>query len=136
MMGQCAESLKPKYSNILLISGASYTFTVSVFSPFLSFSVLDQFQINLAIILFYLLHFLVSSIFIGTRGDRDLLSFLFPILCLWINLSLVTLSSDFSLLEHLTGMYALLQRLGWDNQCHYYLVPVRYFCTVSTRSCR
>ena len=51
MMVCCAESSNPDYSKILSISSASDKFTIFIFSlffsPFLSFSILDRFQINL-----------------------------------------------------------------------------------------
>ena len=47
MMVCCDESLKSDYSKILPISSASDTFTIFLFSIFLSFSLLDIFQINL-----------------------------------------------------------------------------------------
>ena len=46
----CDESSNPDYSKILSIPSASDTFTIfllSIFTPFLSFSLLDWFQINL-----------------------------------------------------------------------------------------
>ena len=54
----------------------------------------------------------------------------------WFDLRSMTLSSDRSRLAHVTGVSALLQRFGWDDQSRYFLVPVRYRCTVSTRSRR
>ena len=106
MMVRCDESLNPEYSKMLSISSASDTFTIFLFSPFLSFSLLDRFQINLNYIIHLstalschinphrhtrrsCLHFFsVSgyifvgtqrdlSIFVGARGNRDWLSFLF-----------------------------------------------------------
>ena len=118
--------------------------------------------------LYYLLHSLISSMFVGTRGDCSCLSFsfmcqfsgvhkdivlaslfCFPIdirrhtsrFCLsffsdWVYLCSMAFSSDCSLLEHVTGVSALLQRFGWDDQSCYFLVLASYHCTVSTLSRR
>ena len=53
-----------------------------------------------------------------------------------VDLCSMKLLSDRSLLAHVTGVSALLQYFGWDDQSRYFLVPVSYRCTVSTRSCR
>ena len=47
MMVRCDESSKPNYSNIFSISSASETFNILPFSPFISFSLLGIFHINL-----------------------------------------------------------------------------------------
>ena len=118
--------------------------------------------------LYYLLHSIVSSMFVGTEVNRACFYFHFldqypgaheeivlaSILCFlinlcrhtrrsclplfsdWVNICSMTFSSDHYLLEHVTGVSALLQRFGWDDQSHYFLVPVSYCCTVSTKSCR
>ena len=117
--------------------------------------------------LYYLPHSIVSSIFVGTRGnyaclnffgyifvgtrgDRSWLYFLFLDwylrshgeivlafhFCFCIDIRSMTLSSDHSLLAQVTGVSALLPHFGWDDQSHYFLVPVRYRCTVSTWSRR
>ena len=115
----------------------------------------------------HLLHSLVSSMFVVTRGDRACLYFSFldrslgaheeivlvsllcfrinirrqtrrlclPLFSDWVDLYSMTLLSDCSLLSHVIGVSALLQHFGWDDQSRYFLVPVRYFCTISTQSC-
>ena len=65
----CDELTKLENSKIFSISSAFDTFTILLFSLFLSFSLLDQFQINLKYILYYILHSLFSLIFVGTQGD-------------------------------------------------------------------
>ena len=42
--------------------------------------------------------------------------------------------SDLSLLANVNSVSVLLQRFGWDYRSRYFLVPVSYRCTVSTRS--
>ena len=85
----------PEYSKILSISSSSDTFTIFLFSHFISFSLWDQFQINLTI---FILSTALSrkldprrhtrrsclpfslfsgSIFVGSRGYYVCLSFLF-----------------------------------------------------------
>ena len=90
------------------------------------------------------------SIFVATRGDHACLYFLFTdrswwehketvlafIFCFWVDLSSTTLLSDCFLLEHVTGVSALLRHFGKDDQSRYFLVPFRYCYTISTRSCR
>ena len=98
----------------------------------------------------YLLHYLVSSMFVDTGGDRACLYFYFLdrsswahedivldfIFLFWFDLRSMTFYSDCSLLEHATGVSSLLQLLWWDDQYRYFLVPFSYHCTVSTKSCR
>ena len=167
MMVCCAESSNPEYSKILSIANVSETFTILLFSSFLSFFLLDIFQINLnySFILsttiyrqidlrsrtrrFCLPFFSVSgSIFWGTQKDRACLYFLFLdqsswahkeiviafLFYFWIDLCLMMLLSDFSLLEHVTGVSDLLQRFGWNDHSCYFLILVSYFCTISTQS--
>ena len=152
----------------VLLTHSPYYFSL-FFSPFISFSLLDRFQINLnyIFILSTALYrqldicrqtrrsclpfiFFSGSIFVVTLGYRACLSFLFPdqswwaqkeivlafIFCFWIDICSTTLSSDCSLLAHVTDVSALLQHLGWDDQSCYFLVPVSYRCTVRKRSRR
>ena len=70
-----------------------------------------------------------GSIFVGTRGYRACLYlYIFR-----IGIRSTTLLTDRSLLAHVNGVSALLQRFGWDDQYLYFLVQVSYCCTVSTR---
>ena len=46
---------------------------------------------------------------------------LYFLFCFWINLRSTALLSDCYLLEHVTGVSALLQRFGWDDQSHYFI---------------
>ena len=101
-MVHCSESSNPEYSKILSIPSASDTFTIFLFSPFLYFSLLYWFQINLKYIIILstalsrqinllrhtmrlcLPFFYVSgSIFVRTQGDRAWLYFLFLYRSLW-----------------------------------------------------
>ena len=54
----------------------------------------------------------------------------------WFDLLYMTVYSDSYLLANVTGMSDLLQLFGWDDQSQYFIVPVIYRCTFSTRSCR
>ena len=58
-----------------------------------------------------------------------------PFFSYWVNLHSITFLSDRSLLANMTGVSALLQRFGWDDQSRYFLVPVSYGCTIRTRWC-
>ena len=90
MMVRCAESSTPEYSKILSISSDYDTFTISLFSPFLSVSLLGIFQINrnYVIILFPSL-----SRQIDLSGHTEiswLPFFLIFCSCFWVDLCLVT----------------------------------------------
>ena len=87
------------------------------------------------------LYFLIGSIFVLWRSRNIVTCWHTWRLCLplfsdWVDLRSMTFLSDCYLLSHVTGVYALLQRFGWDYQSRYFIVPVRYLCTVSTRSFR
>ena len=53
-----------------------------------------------------------------------------------VDLHYMTFSSYRFLLAHVTGLSALLQLFGWGDQSRYFIVLVRYWCTVSTQSGR
>ena len=59
-----------------------------------------------------------------------------PLLVYWVGLCFTTFLSDCSLFAHVTGVSALVQQLMWEDQSCYFLVPVSFCCTVSTRSGR
>ena len=59
-----------------------------------------------------------------------------PFFSYWFNLHYMVFLSDRSLLAHITGVSSLLQYFGWDDQSLYFIVPVSYWCTISTRSHR
>ena len=127
MMVCCDDSSEPYYSKILSISNASDTFTVLLFSPG---SISDKLKLY-----YFLIYCLISS-------DRSWLSHVeimlsFPSYYLFLGQFVFgDFLSDRFLLAHVTGMSALLQIFGWDDQYHHFLIPVRYCCTVSTKSCR
>ena len=123
-----------EYSKILSISIATEMFTILIFPPFLSFSLLDQFHINLNYITILSTEL---SCQIDLRKQTRIYClplFLFSIFCFYINLRLMMLFLDCSLLAHVTGVSTLLQLLRWDDQSRYFLVLVSYICTISTRS--
>ena len=117
-------------SQVLLIHSPSS------FSPiFLLFSLLDRFQMNLNYIII-LSNALSCPFNIGDPMRRSCIPF-FLLFCLMLLdwSSFGDFSSNISLLAHLTGVSALIQRFGWDDQSRYFLVPVSYCCTVITKSC-
>ena len=123
----------PRYcqSQVLLIHSPSS------FSPiFLLFSLLDRFQMNLNYIII-LSNALSCPFNIGDPMRRSCIPF-FLLFCLMLLdwSSFGDFSSDISLLAHLTGVSALIQRFGWDDQYCYFIVPVSYWFTVRTQSCR
>ena len=95
-------------------------------SSFLSFTLLDLFQINLSYII-TLPTALSRQLNICRHIRRQCLP-LFILLCFmfldWSSFG--DFSSNISLLAHLTGVSALIQRFGWDDQYCYFIVPVSY----------
>ena len=119
-------------------------------------------------ILYYLLHSLVISMFVGTQGYHACLYFCFldqylgaheeivlaslfcfqidvirntrrlclPFFSDWVHLCSITFPSYRSVLANVIGLSDLLQRFGWDDLSHYFLIPISYCCTLILRSCR
>ena len=59
-----------------------------------------------------------------------------PFFPCWVDLLSMAFLYNRYLLARMTGVSALLRRFGSDDQSHYFLVTVKYHCTVITRSRR
>ena len=67
---------------------------------------------------------------------RDIRRLCLPFCSDWFDLRSMTLSSNNSLLAHVTDMFSLIKSLGQGDNSGYFFVPVRYCCTVRTQKYR